>query len=97
MKIDRNLKEIETLWTFLQEKAGKGTDIRDEFIAELAEAMKSQDHCPCETKCKFHGKCLECVAIHRAYNNHLPYCFRNMVNERLRALSALTEHTMTKG
>jgi hypothetical protein len=37
---------------------------------------------------------MECVIIHRGHGDHLPECFRHMVNARLEALSALTEHSI---
>lgn len=37
---------------------------------------------------------MECVAIHRAHKDHLPNCFRNMINERIEKLSELTEHSI---
>ena len=33
------------------------------------------------------------MAIHRAHEEHLPNCFRNMVNKKIRMISELTEHT----
>jgi len=75
-------------------RAGEGkiaTKIQDEFLAEIKES--GVDHCPCPSACKFHGKCVECVMIHRGHGDHLPYCFRDMVNRRLMVLSGLSEHS----
>lgn len=54
----------------------------------------TEDHCNCTNRsCKYHGKCLECVAIHRAHQDHLPFCMQDMLNQKIRDLSALTEDT----
>ena len=36
----------------------------------------------------------ECVAIHRAHQEHVPNCMRPMLNKKIRMLSELTEHTI---
>ena len=64
-----------------------------------ADALNSgEDYCTCDkVDCKLHGKCVECVLNHRRHGEHLPQCFRAMVNRRIEALSALTEHSMKPG
>ena len=37
----------------------------------------------------------ECVAIHRAHQEHVPNCMRTMINQKIAVLSELTEHTYT--
>lgn len=37
--------------------------------------------CP-NTLCVWHGRCQECVAIHRYHNDHVPECFQPMVNDK---------------
>lgn len=71
-----------------------GYQLQDEFVAELRESLGTQDHCTCEKACKHHGQCVECVAIHRAHREHLPNCFKSMVNEKIAILSGLTEHSV---
>ena len=93
MIIDGNPTETEAMKEFLKGNAQEGSRLQDIFIAEFLEAIKTQDYCPCKG-CKYHGKCLECVAIHRGHRHHLPNCFRDMVNEKLCKLSELTEHTV---
>ena len=93
MIIDGHSKEKEAMEAFKRGDNAEGVRLQDAFISEFREARKTQDHCPCREACKYHGKCVECVAIHRAHQDHLPYCFRTMVNEKIEALSALTEHT----
>lgn len=94
MLIDGNLKEKEAMEAFHRGERNEGLKIQDEFIKDLHEAIKTQDHCSCQKPCKYHGKCLECVAIHRAHQEHLPNCFQLMVNRKIENLSELTEHSI---
>ena len=34
------------------------------------------------------------MAIHRAHQEHVPNCMRPIINEKLKILSQLTEHTI---
>lgn len=96
MIIDGNATEKKAMEAFLRGDSKEGSRIQDEFIAELKDALKTQDHCTCEVKdCKFHGKCMLCVLIHRGHRHHLPNCFRDMVNEKISIISELTEHTLS--
>ena len=36
----------------------------------------------------------ECVAIHRAHQEHVPNCMRPLINKKLKLMSELTEHTL---
>lgn len=94
MIIDNNLNEKEALDAFNKGERLLGYKLQDEFVAELRESLGKEDHCSCEKACKYHGKCIECVAIHRAHRDHLPNCFKSMVNERIEKLSKLTEHSI---
>ena len=93
MRIDGNQKEKDAMACFHQGNADEGHRLQDEFVAEFQSAYAGKDHCPCTTACRYHGKCRECVAIHRAHMEHVPNCLRPMLNLRIRALSELTEHT----
>jgi len=94
MKIDNNETEKHALELFNQGKNADAHKVQDGFIAEVREFIAGKgDHCSCTAKCKYHGKCVECVALHRGHRDHLPECFRSMVNERISALSKLTEDT----
>ena len=55
-----------------------------------------EDYCSCPEKCPHHGKCRECVLIHRGHRDHLPYCFFDMINERLYAVQRLTEGSLAE-
>ena len=54
------------------------------------------DYCSCPEQCPHHGKCWECVLIHRGHRDHLPYCMWAMINERLYSLQRLTEGSLMK-
>lgn len=41
-----------------------------------------------------HGNCKECVAIHRAHQEHVPNCMRPLIDKKLKLMSELTEHTL---
>lgn len=95
MIIDSNPKEKEAMEAFKKGERMLGYKLQDEFVSELRESIGKEDHCSCQNAaCKFHGKCIECVAIHRAHRDHLPSCFNSMVNERIEKLSELTEHSV---
>ncbi|WP_371362728.1 hypothetical protein SRRS_38070 [Sporomusa rhizae] len=94
MIIDNNPKEKEAMAAFKRNERALGHKLQDEFVAELKGSIGKIDHCSCKKACKYHGKCLECVAIHRAHRDHLPNCFKSMVNERIEKLSELTEHSI---
>ena len=89
--IDNHALEKKVMELF---KAGRGEEaskMQDEFLEQVR--ASGEDHCTCPATCKFHGKCVECVIIHRGHGDHLPHRFQAMVNERLGVLSALTEHS----
>ena len=93
MMIDGNQKEKDAMRQFHCGNSEEGHRLQDEFIAEFQAAYADRDHCPCQTACKLHGKCRECIAVHRAHMEHVPVCLQPMLNRRIRALSELTEHT----
>jgi hypothetical protein len=48
--------------------------------------------CNCrKTKCEWHGKCLECVTLHRYYRDHIPECFQQYVNEKIGRIAQIGE------
>lgn len=53
-----------------------------------------KDHCTCKADCKLHGNCVECVTMHVKDGDHLPSCFHEMLNKRIKYLSGLSEHTI---
>lgn len=94
VKIDGNPIEKEAMKHFHLGNRKKGLEIQERFVAEFREEYKSKDHCPCKKACRYHGNCKECVAIHRAHREHVPNCLRPMLNDKIKALSELTEHTL---
>ena len=51
--------------------------------------------CP-NTLCDWHGKCMECVALHRYHNDHIPACLHGIIDDKLKALVSVTEMTIAK-
>lgn len=49
----------------------EGHRLRDAFVAGL---NRDGDFCSCKAECPYHGKCMECVAIHRGHRDHVPAC-----------------------
>lgn len=91
MTIDNHPLEIEAMELFKQGKSREASKLQDEFLAEIKRS--GVDHCSCPAACKLHGKCMECVALHRGHGDHLPHCMQSMVNRRIEQLSGLTEHS----
>ena len=91
MKIDGNELAILQNELAQQGKKQEAWKIKQEFLHQVREAG---DHCPCPEACPHHGNCFECVTRHRGHRDHLPMCMGDMVNERLAALSHMTEGTL---
>ena len=94
MIIDNNPKEKEAMAAFHRGDRPEGLRLQEEFAAAFREEYREKDHCPCKKACRYHGNCKECVAIHRAHQEHVPNCMRPMLNRKIRLLSELTEHTL---
>ena len=93
MIIDKNPIELEAMRLFKENRGDEATKVQDEFVSELRRHISAgNSYCPCSSACKFHGKCVECVAIHRGHADHLPVCLHPMVKEKLEPLSSLAEH-----
>ena len=94
MIIEGNKKEIEAMEQFHKGNRQEGLRLQEEFAAAFREEYKDKDHCPCKKACRYHGNCKECVAIHRAHQEHVPNCMRPIINAKIKLLSELTEHTI---
>ena len=94
MKIEGNQKELDAMVEFHKENRVEGLRLQEEFAAEFRKEYKDKDHCPCLKACRYHGNCKECVAIHRAHQEHVPNCMRPLINKKLKLMSELTEHTL---
>lgn len=69
-------------------------EFNDEVVPKIREVLKDTNNLKCscpKTKCEWHGKCQECVAIHRFYKDHIPNCFQQFVNEKIRAIAQIGE------
>lgn len=51
--------------------------------------------CP-STLCEWHGKCRECVALHRYHHDHVPYCLQSILREKIEALAQTAEMVTAK-
>ena len=94
MIIDGNQKEKEAMEQFHNGNRPEFLRIQEEFLSAFREEYKDKDHCPCKKACRYHGNCKECVAIHRAHQEHVPNCMRPILNAKIKLLSELTEHTV---
>lgn len=97
MIIDGNPKEKEAMAAFHRGDRPEGLRLQEEFAAAFRVEYREKDHCPCKKACRYHGNCKECVAIHRAHQEHVPNCMRDMLNQKIRQLSQLTEHSIARG
>ena len=79
--IDNHPIELEAMELFKQGKSKEAWKLQWEFLKEVKGS--GEDHCSCPTKCPLHGKCMECVAVHRGHGDHLPNCFNKMAHLRL--------------
>ena len=96
MIIEGNPKELAAMEQFHNGNRQAGLALQEEFAAAFREEYKEKDHCPCRKACRYHGNCKECVAIHRAHQEHVPNCMRPLINKKLKLLSELTEHTRAR-
>lgn len=94
MHIEGNQKELDAMLQFHKGNRAEGIKLQEEFASEFREKYKNKDHCSCKKVCAYHGNCKECVAIHRAHQEHVPNCMRTIINKKLTILSELTEHTL---
>ena len=94
MMIENNPKELAAMKEFHKGNRPEGLRLQEEFAAEFREEYKDKDHCPCKKACRYHGNCKECVAIHRAHQEHVPNCLRPMLNKKIKLLSELTEQSL---
>ena len=94
MIIEGNQKELDAMKEFHRGNRQEGLKLQEEFAAAFREAYRDKDHCPCQKACRYHGNCKECVAIHRAHQDHVPKCMRPILYSKIRLLSELTEHTI---
>lgn len=65
-----------------------------ELLKEIRNIVSDPEHqkysCP-KVKCEWHSKRLECVTIHRYFKDHLPNCFQQIFNDKLKAVASIRE------
>lgn len=69
-----------------------------ESIKDCREKINSgkYDKCACpELKCEWHGKCRECVMLHRAYQDHVPNCLKPIFRNKIKDLAEAIEFEIT--
>lgn len=94
MKIEGNELEKQAMAEFHKGNRPEGLKLQEQFASAFRKEYADKDHCPCQKACRYHGNCKECVAIHRAHGEHVPNCMRPLINQKLKLLSELTEHTI---
>ena len=94
MQREKNPNLLAAMEQFHMGNRPEGLQLQEEFAAQFREEYKDKDHCPCQKACRYHGNCKECVAIHRAHQEHVPNCMRPILNAKIKLLSELTEHTL---
>lgn len=89
--IDNNELEMSAMELFRSGDIKEASKLQDKFLKEVKDS--DQDHCNCPEPCKHHGHCVDCVVLHRGHGDHLPFCFRDMLNKRIEQISELSEHS----
>ena len=97
MKIDDHPIEMEAMEAFHRGDYDEAHKLQDKFVGEFHEKLKrGEKYCPCPEECKYHGRCIDCIAIHRGHGDHLPHCMYDILNRRLEKLSELSGHTIVR-
>ncbi len=67
-----------------------------ELVLQNRELTKDPNvmKCTCpNTLCDWHGKCRECVALHRHHGDHIPVCLQPIISDKIKALAGASELT----
>ena len=62
--------------------------LKKQELAKRPEVLRCT--CP-HTLCEWHGRCRECVALHRYYRDHVPACLQLFINEKLKEIVKIGE------
>jgi hypothetical protein len=65
-----------------------------ELVQTIRDIVKDERNLQCscpKTACEWHGKCRECVALHRYFQDHVPNCFQQLINDKIKALAQIGE------
>jgi hypothetical protein len=64
------------------------------LIKEIREILKNPDNLKCscpKVECEWHGNCKLCVAQHRYFKDHIPNCFQEFINDKIKAIAQIGE------
>ena len=67
-------------------------------VQKLRKMIKDEANARCtcpKTKCEWHGKCYECVLIHRVNQEHVPNCLQPIITNKIRELAKAAELIVT--
>lgn len=70
---------------------------KDKFVRAIEKSRElvnsgRYDTCPCSQKrCEWHGKCFECVMIHRVKKKHIPECMQPLCRDIIADLAKKVE------
>ncbi len=64
--------------------------LKNRELAKDPEALKCTYT---QTLCEWHGRCRECVALHRYHKDHVPACFQSFINDKLKEVVKIGELT----
>lgn len=53
------------------------------------------NECPCTQECEWHGKCFECVKIHRVKGKHIPECLHFIFEKKVNDLAQCIERKLS--
>ena len=87
-RIDDNPEYKKSIRLFKEGEYEKVRQMEKKFVEE---ALQLKDHCPCTEACRWHGKCKECVIIHRGHQDHLPKCMQPILLKQIKGLAHLAE------
>ncbi len=62
--------------------------LKNRSIVSDAENLKCS--CP-KVKCEWHGRCVECAALHRYYKDHVPKCFQPFIRDKIALIAQIAE------
>lgn len=79
MRIDDNPQMHENIRLEKEGKIPESHRVRDDFVEQVLRVRDGgEDTCSCKAKCIYHGRCFECVMIHRGHRDHLPNCLKGI-------------------
>lgn len=67
-----------------------------ELVLKNRELAKDPEvlRCTCtQTLCEWHGRCRECVALHRYHKDHVPACLQSFIDNKLKEIVKIGELT----